>query len=137
MVERRGVATSVLKKVGAEWKIISMHKAAASRREADMRTIFHRAIVMLFALLFVTASPALAHKDHKKAAAAVAVPAPVAAQAGAAAVTVQPGAQVTVSTDPAVAHEQRSEMMEAMADDRAKMTSSAGSAARWCTEWIM
>jgi len=42
-----------------------------------------------------------------------------------------------VSTDPAVALEQLGEMMEAMADDRAKMTSRAGSAARWCTEWIM
>jgi len=102
-----------------------------------MRTIFHRAILMLFALLFVAASPALAHKDHKKKpASALAVPAPGAAQTGAAA-TVQPGAQVAVSANPAVAHEQMGEMMEAMADDRSKMTSRAGSAARWCTEWTV
>jgi len=85
-----------------------------------MRTTFHRAILMLFALLFVAASPALAHKDHKKKpAAALVVPAP--AQPGAAA-TVQPGTSVAVSTNPAVAHEQMGEMMEAMAEDRSKMT---------------
>lgn len=87
-----------------------------------MRTIFHRAILMLFALVFVVASPALAHKDHKKAPAAnQAVPAPVTAQAGAA-VPVQPVAQGAASTNPAVAHQQMGEMMEAMAEDRSKMT---------------
>jgi len=91
---------------------------------------------MLFALLFVAASPALAHKDHKKKPAATLVVPAVTAPAGAAA-PVQPGAQVAVSANPAVAHEQMGEMMEAMADDRSKMTSRAGSAARWCTEWTI
>lgn len=85
-----------------------------------MRNAFHRALLILFALSFVNATPALAHKDHKKkAAAAQVVPAP--AQSGAATV-VQPGAPVAVSTNPAVAHEQMGEMMESMAEDRSKMT---------------
>lgn len=86
-----------------------------------MQSILHRAILMLCALLFVAASPALAHKDHKKKPAAALVVPAVTAPAGAAA-PVQPGAQVAVSTNPAVAHEQMGEMMEAMAEDRSKMT---------------
>lgn len=84
-----------------------------------MRTTFLRAARMLLVLLFVTASPALAHKDHKKKpAAAQVVAAP--AQSGAA-TAVRPGASVAVSTNP-VSHEQMAEMMESIAADRSKMT---------------
>lgn len=81
---------------------------------------FRRAIMMLFAILFVTASPTLAHKDHKKKPAAAQV-VPAKGQPGAA-VAAGAGATVAISTNPAVAHEQMGAMMESMAKDRAKMT---------------
>jgi uncharacterized membrane protein len=67
----------------------------------------------LLAAVALSASPASAHKDHKKKPAVAARIAPLAEPAA-------PG--VTVSADPAVAHEQMGEMMEEMAKDRSKMS---------------
>jgi len=66
-------------------------------------------VALLGAILISTASPALAHTDHKK--------------KEAAAQMVQPGASGSTSADPTIAHSQMGEMMDDMKKDRSKMTS--------------
>jgi len=71
------------------------------------------AIALLTALLMIAASPAHAHKEHKK-------------KPAEAAQVVQPGAQpgqpVAMQGGPTAMHGQMGEMMEDMAKDRSKMT---------------
>ena len=82
--------------------------------------IFRRAILTLAMLFIASATPGLAHKDHKKKPiAAHFVPAPPRLGTATAA---QAGSPVAVSTNPAVAHEQMGEMMRSMAEDRSMMT---------------
>jgi len=70
------------------------------------------ALALFAAILMIAASPAFAHKDHKKKcpeAAQVIVPVAV------------PGAAAPIAADPIVMHAQMGEMMETAARDRSKM----------------
>ncbi|MBA3669245.1 MAG: hypothetical protein H0W71_04170 [Sphingomonas sp.] len=80
-----------------------------------IRRVLHGAwlfIALLAALTIITASPALAHKDHKKAVSTEQSMNPAA----------QGGAPVSNSAEPTSMHSQMGEMMGDMEMDRSKMT---------------
>ncbi len=70
-------------------------------------------LALLAMVLLATATPTLAHKDHKK---KKEVAAQIVQPAG-------PGATATANTDPTLMHSQMGEMMDDMKKDRSKMTS--------------
>lgn len=70
-------------------------------------------VALLAMVLLATATPTLAHQDHKK---KKEVAAQIVQPAG-------PGATATTSADPTIAHSQMGEMMGDMKEDRSKMTS--------------